>query len=208
MAEARGPLFIFGAGGHAKVVIDTIEKQGRYRIMFLVDDNPRLKDVDVYGYRVIGGLDQLTNTAFPTFVAIGDNATRMKVAAWLESSGFTLSTVVHPAAQIARGVVVGAGTVVMAGAVINSDTVIGNNVIVNTGAVIDHDCTIGDGAHVAPGCHLCGNVRVGRGCLIGVRVNIVPGASVGAGAVIGAGATVISDVPAGAKAIGTPAKPM
>lgn len=208
VAETGGALFVFGASGHAKVVIDIIEKQNRYRIMFLVDDNPHLKDVLVYGYRVVGGRDVLSDAALPAIVAIGDNAVRLNVAAWLESRGFVLSTAVHPSAQIARGSVVGAGAVVMAGAVINSDVVIGDNVIINTGAMIDHDCVIGDGAHVAPGCRLCGNVRVGRGSLIGVGANIVPGVTVGEGAVVGAGATVISDVPAGAKVVGSPAKPM
>lgn len=208
VSETREPLFVFGASGHAKVVIDIIEKQGQYQIAFLVDDNPNLKGAHVYGYRVIGGREKLSDTMLPAIVAIGDNVARMKVAEWLEGRGFALSIAVHPSAQIARGAVIGAGTVVMASAVVNSDTVIGNNVIVNTCAVIDHDCMIGDGVHVAPGCHLCGNVRIGHGSLIGVGTNVIPGVTIGEGVIVGAGATVISDVQDGAKIVGSPAKPI
>ena len=35
-------LLIFGASGHAKVVIDIVEKQGRYRIGGLLDDDAAL----------------------------------------------------------------------------------------------------------------------------------------------------------------------
>ncbi len=48
-------VFVFGAGGHAKVVLDVIEKQGLYRAVGLFDDNASLQGTDFYGYRVIGG---------------------------------------------------------------------------------------------------------------------------------------------------------
>jgi FlaA1/EpsC-like NDP-sugar epimerase len=47
-------VFVVGAGGHAKVVLDILERDGRYDIAFLIDENPSLKGTDVYGYRVLG----------------------------------------------------------------------------------------------------------------------------------------------------------
>ena len=41
-------IFVFGASGHAKVVIDIIEKQGLYRIAFLVDDDLSLKGTEFF----------------------------------------------------------------------------------------------------------------------------------------------------------------
>ena len=41
--DNRNKIFVFGASGHAKVVIDVIERQGLYEIIFLVDDDPLLK---------------------------------------------------------------------------------------------------------------------------------------------------------------------
>jgi UDP-3-O-[3-hydroxymyristoyl] glucosamine N-acyltransferase len=148
-------IFVFGASGHAKVVIDIIERQGLYEIVFLADDDPGLKGTVVYGYQVIGGKDDLlTNAIERGIVAIGSNQSRRSVSLWLTDNGFELASAVHPTAQLARGVTIGAGSVIMAGAVINADSRIGDNVIVNTRSSIDHDCVVGNFTHIAPGATL------------------------------------------------------
>lgn len=203
------PVFVFGASGHAKVVIDAIEKQGQYHIVFLVDDNPRVWKTDFYGYRVIGGKQELLSAhdgICGGIVAIGDNRARSSVASWLTENGVKLVSAVHPSAQLGRGVVMGSGTVVMAGAVVNSDTRIGNNVIVNTRSSIDHDCTIGDGVHIAPGATLCGTVSVGNGTFVGAGSTIIPNLTIGANVLVGAGAAVIRNIPDGSTALGVPSK--
>jgi sugar O-acyltransferase (sialic acid O-acetyltransferase NeuD family) len=202
-------IFVFGASGHAKVVIDIIEKQGLFRIAFLVDDNPALRDTDFYGYRVIGGKQELLAVRSQVsggIVAIGSNRARIAVAEWLDKNAMGLVTAVHPSAQLARGTVVGGGTVIMAGAVINSDTSIGKNVIVNSRASIDHDCRIGDGAHIAPGSTLCGAVHIGDGTFVCAGATIIPNLTIGHNAVVGAGATVIRNIPDGVTVAGVPAK--
>ena len=42
-------IFVFVASGHAKVVIDIIERQELYDIAFLVDDDPALSNTVFYG---------------------------------------------------------------------------------------------------------------------------------------------------------------
>jgi len=200
-------LVVIGASGHAKVVIDIVEREGRYAISHLLDDNQALHGKTFFGYRVAGAAADIGGSEKPlAIVAIGDNGVRQRIASALRDSGIELARAVHPQAQIGRGATVGAGTVVMAGAVVNSDTVVGENVIINTGATIDHDCVIGDGAHIAPGAHLCGGVRVGSGTFVGAGTVIIPGVRVGANAVIGAGSTLLKDVSENARAAGSPAK--
>lgn len=202
-------IFVFGASGHAKVVIDIIEKQGLFQIAFLVDDNPALKETDFYGYRVIGGKQELLAVRSQVsggIVAIGSNRARIAVAEWLDKTGMDLVTVVHPSAQLARGTIVGGGTTIMAGAVINSDTCIGKNVIINSRASIDHDCVVGNGAHIAPGATLCGTVTVGDGTFICAGTTIIQNLNIGSDVVVGAGSTVIRDVPDKVTVAGSPAK--
>lgn len=200
-------IFVFGASGHAKVVIDIIEQQDLYDIAYLVDDDVALKGRKIYGYDVLGGKDELlSGDVRKGIVAIGGNGARRAVAAWLSANGCDLVTAIHPSAQLARGVVVGSGSVIMAGAVINSDTVIGYDVIVNTRAGIDHDCTIGDGVHLAPGSTLCGTVTVGEQTFVCAGATVIPNLTVGQNVVIGAGSTVIADVPDGVVVTGSPAK--
>jgi len=208
--DKQPALVLVGASGHAKVVIDIVEKEGRYRISHLVDDNAALHGKTFFGYRVTGATPSIlaaTASEMPlALVAIGDNSTRMRIATWLRDNGFELARAVHPQAQLGRGTVIGDGTVIMAGAVVNSDAAIGENVIVNTGATIDHDCVVGDGVHLAPGVHLCGGVRVGAGTFIGAGSVVIPGIRIGGNAIVGAGSTLLEDVSENVKAAGSPAR--
>lgn len=207
--DKQPALVVVGASGHAKVVIDIVEKEGRYRISHLLDDNPALHGKLLFGYRVAGATRSLlaaTGEKLPALVAIGDNRARMRIAGWLRDNGFQLARAVHPHSQIGRGAVIGDGTAVMAGAVVNSDAAIGENVIVNTGATVDHDCVVGDGVHLAPGVHLCGGVQVGAGTFIGAGTVAIPGIRVGANAIVGAGSTLLEDVSENVKAAGSPAR--
>ena len=208
--DKRPALVIVGASGHAKVVIDIVEKEGRLRIASLLDDNPALHGKAFFGYRVAGQTASIIAGASGerplVLVAIGDNSVRRRIAGWLRENGFELARAVHPHAQVGRGATIGAGTAIMAGAVVNSDAAIGENVIVNTGATVDHDCVVGDGVHLAPGVHLCGGVRVGAGAFVGAGTVIIPGIRVGDNAVVGAGSTLLEDVPENVKAAGSPAR--
>jgi len=201
-------VFVFGASGHAKVVIDAIERAGVNKVVFVCDDAREKHGTRLMGYPV-GSRDELLARRAETrtgVVGIGNNAARTAVADWLKEQGCALASVVHPAASIAREVEIEEGTVVMAGCVVNSGSRLGRNVIVNTGATVDHDCSIGEGAHIAPGSHLCGGVTIGAGTLIGAGTTIIPGVRVGSRALIGAGSTVLEDIPDGARAAGRPCR--
>ena len=206
----REKIFLFGASGHAKVVIEAARLQG-YDVLGLFDDNTTLKGSKLFGCTIFGGRSILLawcmeNNVRAGLVCIGANTARAALAAWLESQGLILTSVVHPHATVSEGVNLGRGSVIMAGAVINVDVVIGANVIVNTGTIVDHDCVVGDHAHLAPGSTLCGGVRIGDGVLLGAGSVVIPGIQIGTGAIIGAGSTVIRNVPSHSKVAGSPSR--
>lgn len=210
--KAKKKLVVFGAGGHAKVVIDIIEQQGDYEIAGLLDDNLGHRGKRFFGYPVLGtraDLPALLSAQLRhAIVTIGDNASRAAVAVYLEKHGWRFANAVHPRASIGRGVKIGPGSVVMAGCVVNADAYLGDQVIINTGATVDHDCRIEDAVHIAPGCHLCGGVRVRLGSFVGAGSTVTPGVSIGRKAIVGAGSTVIRDVADEAKVSGSPARPL
>ena len=203
-------VFVFGASGHARVVIDILERAKGVKIAFVVDDATHARGAKFCGYSVIGrdALHANRRKVKAGIVAIGDNSARARIAAWLVQQGFRAASAIHPASVIARGVEIGGGAAVMAGVAINSGTRIGSHVIVNTGATVDHDCTIGDCVHIAPGCHLCGGVSVGAGTMFGVGTAVIPGVRIGANVVVGAGSTVLQDIPDGARVAGSPCRPV
>ena len=208
--KAKEKLVVFGAGGHAKVVIDIIEQQGSYEIAGLLDDDIRRKGSRFFGYTVLGTRADLPDLRWAelrlAIVAIGDNAGRAAVAALLAQQGWQFATAVHPCASIGRGVEIAPGCVVMAGCVVNADARLGAHAIINTGATIDHDCRIEDAVHIAPGCHLCGGVSVGRHSFLGAGTTVTPGVRIGNKVIVGAGSTVIRDIGDEAKVSGVPAR--
>jgi sugar O-acyltransferase (sialic acid O-acetyltransferase NeuD family) len=203
-------IFIYGSGGHAKVVIDAARQQGK-SVQSAFDDDAKQAGKTFLGCLILGGRDELQEHSarlgqHTGIVAIGDNGVRASVAHWLEEAGFKLVTIIHPHTSISEGVEVGRGTVIMAGSVINADALLGRNVIVNTSATIDHDCVIGDHVHIAPGSHICGDVNVGSNVLIGAGSIVCPGVTIGDGVIVGAGSTVIQDVPANMTVAGSPCR--
>ena len=202
-----GPVLVLGAGGHAKVVIDSLRAAGR-RVAGVLDADATPRTVA--GAKVIGSDDALERLRGEglehAFVALGGNALRARLGARLRELGFTLVNAVHPSAVLSPSVALGAGVAVMAGACLNADTRIGDLAIVNTGATVDHDNDLGEACHVAPRCGLAGNVTVGDRAFLGVGCCAIPGVTIGCDAQVGAGGVIVRDIPAGVLAMGVPAR--
>lgn len=200
-------IFMFGAGGHAKVVFDALRASaGEHAELNVVDDNPALVGQDFFGIPVQGGdaCEQLSRFIF--HVAIGRNEVRRVVFEQLRGRGGVPLTVVHPSAQVSLHARVGKGSFLAAGCVISPDSTIGEGVIVNHAAVVDHDCQVGAYSHIAPHVTLGGNVRIGEGVLVGAAAVVLPGVTVGHGCTIGAGAVVVADVPPATIVVGVPGR--
>lgn len=202
-------LILFGAGGHAKVVLDALLRGGR-EVVGLIDDDPAATGRLVLGLPVLGTRAVLASEwpGAAIIPALGVNAARAALLDWLRDTPHPIASAVHPQAVVGAGVEIGGGSFLAAGAVVNPDTRLGDGVIVNTCASVDHDCRIGRAAHIAPGARLCGGVSVGDETLVGTGAIVIPGISIGARAVIGAGSVVVRDVPDGARVAGNPARAM
>ena len=203
----RGPVLVLGAGGHAKVVIESLRACGREVAGVIdADATPRT----VAGVAVIGADDALERLRAEgleaAFVALGGNALRARLGRRLRELGYGLANAVHPSAVLSPSVVLGDGVAVMAGACLNADTRVGDLAIVNTGATVDHDGELGEACHVAPRCGLAGRVTIGARAFLGVGCSAIPGITVGADAQVGAGGVIVRDIPAGALALGVPAR--
>ncbi|NWF67659.1 MAG: acetyltransferase [Chloroflexi bacterium] len=198
-------ILIIGAGGHAKVAADILQRCGQ-PVRGYVDDDAALWGQTRLGLPVLGGIDTYAQHAAQSFVmGIGGNAMRRALAARVGLSVHWRQAI-HPSAIIAPSTHLGVGVLVAAGAIINPDAVIGDFAIINTGASVDHDCVIGAYAHIAPGAALAGGVQVGEGTLIGIGARVIPYKRIGAWAVIGAGAVVVRHVPDSVTAMGVPAR--
>lgn len=200
--SGKRAVHVVGAGGHAKVVIATLQAAG-FDVEAAWDDDARRRGGEILGVPIRGPIEAVPEQA-TVVVAIGSNAARRAVVARLPQRTFV--PVAHPSAVVHPSAVLGAGTVVFAGAVLQPDARLGEHVIVNTGASIDHDCLLEDFVHVAPGVRLAGSVSLKEGVFLGIAASAVPGVEVGAWATVGAGGVVVTPIPAGVTAVGCPAR--
>lgn len=203
-------LVIIGSSGHAKVIIELIERLGGYNILGLIDDYKK-KGSMASGYQVLGTVNEIEKIIggygqAEWFIAVGDSFSRGLIYKRLESLGLTYAILKHPYATIAKGIHIGAGTVIMAGAIINAGTFIGEQVIINTGAIVEHDNSIMDFASLSPRSVTGGNVHIGKFSFIGLGAIIKNKVTIGEHTVIGAGSTVLEFVRDRKIAYGIPCK--
>ena len=178
-------MYLYGASGHAKVIIDILKAQG-VEIKALIDDN--LEVDNLCGYQVLHSAEHCA----PMIISIGDNAVRKKIA---DKVNCEFATAIHPTATISPSAQIGEGSVVMQGAIVQAEAQIGKHCIINTGATVDHECVIGDYAHISPNATLCGNVHVGEGTQIGAGSVVVPNVKIGKWSLVCAGSVVTKDLP-------------
>ena len=195
--ETINKVYLYGASGHAKVVLDIV-RLAYYDVPCLIDDNPN--DNELAGLPVVHSAEGLS----PVIVTVGNCQKRREIVNKLGNREYL--TVIHPKAVVAKSVMLGNGTVVMAGALLNPYAMVGNHCIINTGASIDHDCVINDFVHIAPHCTLCGEVVVGEGTWVGAGTTIIQGIHIGRNCFIGAGSVVVKDIPDNSLCYGNPAK--
>lgn len=191
---------IYGASGHAKVIIEIIENSGNL-LNGLYDDNPEKKVL--FNYAISNDQSILQLTGINWIIGIGENIIRKKVA---ENKLLNYGTLVDKSANISKRIEIGKGTVIMPGVTINSSVIIGTHAIINTNASVDHDCTFGDYVHISPNSTLCGGIIIGEGTHIGAGAVVIPGIKIGKWAKIGAGSVIIKDVPDYATVVGNPGK--
>lgn len=189
-------IYLYGASGHAKVIIDIL-KASKQEIGGLFDDNPNINTLS--RYKVYHN----KRDNIPLIISIGNNKIRKTIA---ENINCQFKTAIHPSAIISESASIDVGTVVMQGTIIQAETKIGKHCIINTGASIDHECIIEDYAHISPHATLCGNVSIGEGTWIGAGSTVIQGVKIGKWCVIGAGSVVTNDIPDNVLAVGNRCK--
>ena len=192
--------YIYGAGGHGKVVLDAMQKSSLKCEGFINDQIlNQWMGLPVFASSFLNDLNNIE-----LHIAIGNCKSREQIANTFQN--FKFVSIYHPDAIISSRVKIGTGTFLAAVTIIGPDAKVGKHSIVNHHAVIDHDCSIGDFCHIAPHVCLGGGVKVGQGVLIGAGAIVLPGLTIADYAVVGAGSIVTSDIESGVTVIGNPAR--
>jgi len=198
-------LILFGAGGHARVVIDGLNCIGHDYDIALCSDDPAQAGHTVLDHPVV--LFDASRAANALFhVCIGDAASRKRQHDRLISLGASPLTIQHPAATVARSTTIASGCFIAAGAIVSAEAQLGMSTIINHNAVVDHQVVVGSFCHIAPGATLAGSASIGDLSLIGAGARILPGITVGRECILGAGAVLTADMADGSTYAGVPAR--
>ncbi len=203
-------ILIYGASGHAKMIVDIIQKTNDYKMKGYIDSYKEINEV-VYGHTIIGNLDQLPELIKELniegiVIGIGDNSTRNKAYHKIKSIAPYLEfvSIIHPSATVATHVLIAEGCVIMANSVINANAKVGRFCILNTASVLGHDSQMADFSSLASGVTVAGNVQIGLGSAICLSTTIIQNLTVCDNTVIGAGSLVLKSIGSNLTAYGSP----
>jgi sugar O-acyltransferase (sialic acid O-acetyltransferase NeuD family) len=209
-------LMIIGAGGMGAEFIWIAEEMHaaadgkRWQILGYVDDAPEKWGMRLGRYTMHGSTEEaatkFSGEEISFAVAVGNNATREKLAGAAEAAGWRPATLVHPSVIVADDARIGEGTYIAPGSVVCPRASVGNHVIVNTHVSVGHDSVLGDYSQVCPGARVSGGCRVGRRAFLGSNATLMPLVVVGDGAIVGANSHAVRNVMAGVTVVGCPAR--
>ncbi|MCS6266056.1 MAG: NeuD/PglB/VioB family sugar acetyltransferase [Vampirovibrio sp.] len=205
------PLILMGTGDHALVMLDFIQREGFGEVLGVLSPCESAK---TWTQTPVLGSDSDVAKMIAKYphaqfvVAIGNNATRLKVGNDIEKLGGTLASIISKTAVISPQAVIGAGGMILPFVVVHPKAEVGRLALLNTGAIVEHHCQLGEAVHLAPRSVLGGRVTVGSQTLMGVGACAKPAVTIGANVTVGAGSAVVADVANGLTVCGVPAKPL
>lgn len=205
-------IIIIGGGNQAHYTIDIIEKEGKYRIIGIIDSVQEVGS-HRFNYPIIGRQEDIqeiikTYQISGGIITIGDNWSRYYVYKQIKElvPSFEFVNAIHPSTIVGNGVKIGVGVTAMAGCIFNPKCVVGDFTFFATGAQVEHDCIVEDFASISAGSITGGYVRLGKYSAITLGVTVFDRVEIGENTVVGAGSLVVKDLPSNVLAYGNPAR--
>lgn len=189
-------IVLIGAGGHAKTIVDTIERLGTYEIAGFIAQG-EVGTTAYRGYKILGNDENATDIyelgihyAVIAIGFLGKLSIRQQLMDYYANIGFEFPVIIDPTAIVAHDVRIGEGTYIGRNVVVNADASIGKACIINTGAIIEHECSVGDFSHIAVAAVVCGQSEIGKNVLVGANATIIQNVVIEDDSIVGAGALV------------------
>lgn len=179
-------ILIYGSGTFGRLMRRHVELCG-HEFEGFVDDGDSGPDVLGDYAAVRERLPPSSDRAVIVAVGFKNLETRWRIACRLREDGYSLPALthtaawVHPDAQLADGVLVGAGVTIDAGARIGTLSALW------PGVIISHDARIGENTWLSPGAIVCGFARVGAHTFVGAGAVVPDNAVITGGSFVRAG---------------------
>lgn len=199
-------LWIFGGGGHAKIIADTALSIKKYDKVTIFDKNLS-EDTEKILDECYFETEEPSNTHYEgvdSFIGIGDGIIRKKIKEKFYKHNFC--NLISNDAVVSKKSLIETGVFIAPKAIININSHISEQSIINTNAVVEHDCKIGAFSHIGPNSVLCGGVTLKEHVFIGANSCVNPGIQICDNVLIGSGCVVTNNINEPGIYIGIPAK--
>ena len=202
-------LVIYGAGGLAKEIFDTIHQinavKKSYEIICFIDDHNKVESF--CGLMLVNARSFLSqgydNVKFVN--AGGFPKTRKQIYSNVSRDNMW-ETIIHPSAVISGSSKILAGCVLQAFTLLAADSYLGKCCLVNAKSSLGHDSKVDDFTCLSAFCDITGEASLGRSVFAGTGCKILPNVKIGPDSFLCAGSVVCKDVPAKCKVMGNPGK--
>lgn len=197
-------IIMIGAGGHAKSVLECIDKRS-HKVVGFID---AFKKGTFLEYSILGDKIEDINEfdKYYYFVTIGDNKLRQQYYAIIKNLNLKLVNIIDSSAYVSGSATIGEGCFVGKMAIINAEAKIGDNCIINNKALVEHECVVGNHTHISTNTTVNGNVEIGDNVFLGSGSVTKGQISIGNNVIVGAGSVVVDDINDNVLAVGVPAK--
>ncbi|MCB1886729.1 MAG: hypothetical protein KDH20_03880 [Rhodocyclaceae bacterium] len=205
-------LFIIGAGGFGREVLDTVVQFNAvtptYRVRGFIDDTMPAGTV-VNGVAVAGDIAHLASLPDTphALLAIADPVAKRRI---VEATRHRVhfETLIHPTCLVSPFAHIGAGAIIQGYSLVAANARVGEHVTINAHSGVGHDAVVGPFCSIMSFCDLAGGSSVGELTFAGSGVKVLPKIRVADASFLCGGAIIMKDVPTSAKMIGNPARPI
>jgi len=201
----RNGIALYGTGMGAMVHKAYIEDEGKYEIIYYVDDYT--DEIEIDGIPIIrrDDLELIKENIIGIACFIANNKFRLQIRKVIEKLDLKLISIISKNISIRKDVKIGQGVFIKDGAVIGVGCKIDDCCIIDNNVTVAHHSHLKEGCFLAPGVTLGGGVTIGELSVLAISSSIVSRITIGKNVIVSAGSSVHFDVPSNNIVEGVPA---
>jgi len=194
-------IIVLGSGFGAMQVIDILLNDPLNQVVGVLDDNPDLKDTNIFGIPVLGSTSELkkywdNNSFDQAIVSISTNiSVRKDLYNICKSFSIPMANAICPSVRINRHSFIGDGNVICSLVHIGTCSSIGNNNFISAQTNIEHHNVWGSHITTGPNCATSSRVEIGDCVKFGTGIFIQPGIAIGENCLISSGSVITRSIP-------------
>jgi sugar O-acyltransferase (sialic acid O-acetyltransferase NeuD family) len=187
-------LFLYGAGGVARDIINLNKIEQQFEIVGIIDDYKKGKiyEIPIYSFNEME--ENFNKDQLSILITLGDPNIKKKVYEELKyNKKIKLASYISKEVLILNSKI-GNGVIIYPNTIISSDCQIKNNVLIGANTSIGHDCLIGDFVSITFNCAIGGNTKIGKLSYIGSNSVLRDEIKIGKNCIIGMGSIITEDL--------------